>query len=570
MDLKKFKNISIVVVALLLASIMLVACSPSKGSGSGNDNGNGNGGGDNTIKPTSISIATEGGKSDLDENDTLQLSITVEPSDASKDVKWTVEGDGRAVVSEDGLVGALKKGAVKVTATSKVDSSKTTTIDLTINGDDSTGGNGGNGGGNNGGGNGGGETTKPDAKEIIIFPENGATSLYAMGTLKLNSFVLPNGAVQDVKYAITEGSDNATVDENTGLVTGKKEGEVVVKATQNNISNTIKLAIKSSLSISGNLYFDSTTQLKVENNSDLTISKTEWHSDNEQLVTIDNTGKLTVVEPEIEEESEAVADQTVNITATVTINNNTTTLSIPVVVTQNHNKIVALNFANRYISYSKSLLYLGYSDISSMNDDELVNIYEPSFSFKHERIEIEKQIGTNSPEYKEIATQISKEISSTQQQTIDNTLSMLNIELISRVSPDLYINIDTVLNLYDILRDENSTINLEYAAAFEVYRSYRYFFNGSGGVEFDEQLLDDLTDVFDGLYIRYSDNLYLLKNSNLNENSYVSSLNKLDLFYYNISFSDISENVERKFIEKVNEMDGIKPYIQELYDSLGE
>lgn len=69
----------------------------------------------------------------LDINKTMQLSVTVLPADATnKSVAWTSSAPSVATVSDDGLVKPVAEGSVKITATSKDDSTKKDECTITV------------------------------------------------------------------------------------------------------------------------------------------------------------------------------------------------------------------------------------------------------------------------------------------------------------------------------------------------------------------------------------------------------------------------------------------------------
>jgi hypothetical protein len=72
----------------------------------------------------------------LNINKTYNLTATVDPSDASQDVKWSISDSAAATITDDGVLTIVKKtsdDAVTVTATSAADATKTTTISFYVN-----------------------------------------------------------------------------------------------------------------------------------------------------------------------------------------------------------------------------------------------------------------------------------------------------------------------------------------------------------------------------------------------------------------------------------------------------
>ncbi|MBQ0141432.1 MAG: Ig-like domain-containing protein [Prevotellaceae bacterium] len=89
---------------------------------------------DNKTHVNSINIVNGSGKVKLADNgETLQLSATVLPEDASdKTVTWSSSNDAIAKVSTDGLVTAKSAGDVTITVKSNLDSEITSTIELSV------------------------------------------------------------------------------------------------------------------------------------------------------------------------------------------------------------------------------------------------------------------------------------------------------------------------------------------------------------------------------------------------------------------------------------------------------
>lgn len=73
---------------------------------------------------------------DLKIGGTVTLTATVTPDNASQEVEWSSSAEEIAAVDENGMVTAYKAGTAVITATSKMDSSKTATCTVVVTRDD--------------------------------------------------------------------------------------------------------------------------------------------------------------------------------------------------------------------------------------------------------------------------------------------------------------------------------------------------------------------------------------------------------------------------------------------------
>ena len=150
---------------------------------------------------------------ELVEGTSQQLSAKVEPADADNtSVTWTVTEGTDFVTVENGLVTAVKAGSATITLASVSNPSATDTVTVTV-------------------------TAKPyegPTKAEIAVEENGvpvATNVIigAVDTTKQLTLIADKEA--DVTWTITAGSEFATVDSKTGLLTIKGTGLITVTAT---------------------------------------------------------------------------------------------------------------------------------------------------------------------------------------------------------------------------------------------------------------------------------------------------------------------------------------------------
>ena len=163
---------------------------------------------------TSITVSGAGGATAITANrGTLQLIAAVLPSDATnKTVTWSVIiGTGMATINSSGLVTAAANGTVTARATANDGSGIFGTLVITIS-----------------------NQTVP-VTSISVTGAGGATAITADGgSLQLSAVVLPaNATNKAVTWSITSGSNRASINSATGLVTAIDNGTVTVRATAN-------------------------------------------------------------------------------------------------------------------------------------------------------------------------------------------------------------------------------------------------------------------------------------------------------------------------------------------------
>lgn len=81
-------------------------------------------------------VALSQDRADLTIGGTVTLIATVTPDNASQEVEWSSSAEEIAAVDENGMVTAYKAGTAVITATSKMDSSKTATCTVVVTRDD--------------------------------------------------------------------------------------------------------------------------------------------------------------------------------------------------------------------------------------------------------------------------------------------------------------------------------------------------------------------------------------------------------------------------------------------------
>ncbi|WP_171652113.1 Ig-like domain-containing protein [Paenibacillus foliorum] len=167
----------------------------------------------------SLTVSGQGGASTITADaGSLQMTAAVTPSSASSKVTWKVENqDGtptnKASISSNGVLSAIRNGAVKVTATSAVKPAVSNSLVVTISG----------------------QTVK--VTELSIQAPSGATSFGTLDPVQLSATALPADAGdQAVTWSVIQGTDVAAVS-NTGVVTPVKSGTVQIQATAKDGSN---------------------------------------------------------------------------------------------------------------------------------------------------------------------------------------------------------------------------------------------------------------------------------------------------------------------------------------------
>lgn len=160
------------------------------------------------IPVQSVTLAAEGDVSELTETETLQLTATVLPENASnKKVTYSTSDRTVATVDENGLVTAISAGTVVITVTTE-QGGKTATLNLTVNE----------------------KNDRIEVTGVTLATEGNVTGLKKGETLQLIATVAPTDATN--KNVTYESGDRniATVNEN-GEVTAVGGGTVTVTVT---------------------------------------------------------------------------------------------------------------------------------------------------------------------------------------------------------------------------------------------------------------------------------------------------------------------------------------------------
>jgi uncharacterized protein YjdB len=174
---------------------------------------------------TALTVTGAGGATSVVNGQTLQMAAAPTPTGATDpSVTWSVAGvTGTATISEAGLLTATGVGTVDVTATSKANAEITNTLRITV-------------------------TAEPvPLTGLTVTGAGGATTVGVEGTLQMNAALVPANSTSDptVTWSVDD-TDVATIDEDTGVLTGVAFGTVTVTATSvedTDISGTTTITV---------------------------------------------------------------------------------------------------------------------------------------------------------------------------------------------------------------------------------------------------------------------------------------------------------------------------------------
>ena len=154
-----------------------------------------------TVKPKSLTISATAKTVDIGGKVTVKVK-SVKPANASKSVAWKSSDKKVATVTSKGVVKGIKKGTVKITATSKADKKVKKTITIKVKNIKPTG-------------------ITLDKKELMLYEEGKTAALKAK--------LAPAGVYnKGIKWSVSD-EEIISVDEK-GIVTPKKAGTAVVTA----------------------------------------------------------------------------------------------------------------------------------------------------------------------------------------------------------------------------------------------------------------------------------------------------------------------------------------------------
>lgn len=222
---------------------------------------------DPVIPVQSVEVNSDGAVHQLALGETLKLSVTITPTDATADViTWTSSDPTIATVSDTGVVTALKPGEVTITVTV---GGKSSSFTLTIY----------------------------DPKAGFITLDITEKSLLVGDELTLTPTVSPE-TLKDKTITWTTSDDKVASVSDKGIVKALAPGECTITAAlSNGETATAKVTVTNSFSISP-------TSLELLPGEEKTITVTDpkersltWESSDPSIATVDAKGKVTAVAP---------------------------------------------------------------------------------------------------------------------------------------------------------------------------------------------------------------------------------------------------------------------------------
>ena len=242
---------------------------------------------DNTPTVKYVESVIISGQKNLKIGDKLNLSVSVEPGDATdKNVTWSSSDDSIISVNQNGTIKGKKAGSAVITATANDGNGAFDSVAITV------------------------EEDKPQVVPVSEIKISGDTSVAAGSSIKLTAKVGPSDATNKEIAWGSSNTDIATVD-SKGNVTGVKSGEVKITAEAmdgSGVKKSVKITVtkaealkltlidstgkeiteKQSL-IAGDTYQINPMVEGFETSSEVTFSATN------NCITVSETGLVTAV-----------------------------------------------------------------------------------------------------------------------------------------------------------------------------------------------------------------------------------------------------------------------------------
>lgn len=157
------------------------------------------------LVPTNITLSDT--SVTLVQGQTKKVSVaSTVPSNASKQVFWTIQNESVATIAADGTITSKGVGNTVITATSKHDSTVKATIALSVV-----------------------EPELLDLTKITVFADK--SSIFTGKTAQLSVSVQPENCYPYPSITFASSDSNIAMVSSTGLVTGISEGDVTITAT---------------------------------------------------------------------------------------------------------------------------------------------------------------------------------------------------------------------------------------------------------------------------------------------------------------------------------------------------
>ncbi len=238
------------------------------------------------VKVESVSLSKEALELTVGESETL--TATVSPADATnKEVEWKTDDASVASVDASGKVTAAKAGKTTITATSKSDSTKKATCEVTVK-----------------------EKAAGSVAVTGVKLSKEALELTVGESETLTATVSPANATNKEVEWKTDDASVASVDA-SGKVTAAKAGKTTITATSKSDSTkkatcevTVKEKAAESVAVTGVKLSKEALELTAGESETLTATvspanatnkEVEWKTDDASVATVDANGKVTAV-----------------------------------------------------------------------------------------------------------------------------------------------------------------------------------------------------------------------------------------------------------------------------------
>ena len=232
--------------------------------------------------PTAITLNKSDITINLAKNTTSTVKATVEPKGASSQISWTSSDKTVATVNAYGTITGKKVGSATITATSKVDTAVSASVNVTVT-----------------------DTRMPSTIELNRTSVTLDIAKSKTATLKVTAS--PAGASAQVKWS---SSDKTIVSVYNGQITAQKGGTATITATSKYNSavtavcdvTVIDSRVPESLTVNPNpvtidLAKGKTATLKVSVEPYTASTQVTWSSSDKKIATVAYNGRVTAIKP---------------------------------------------------------------------------------------------------------------------------------------------------------------------------------------------------------------------------------------------------------------------------------